>query len=1016
MKALYTCCTAAVALFAAAAASAALAIDGSRDVGYCAPLVVQDTSTNFGNNNLGQVDVANGSELDNASARIDGGVLYLHLAGNLESNFNKLEIFFDSVSGGQNRLRGDNVGGVNRMGDSGSGNGLTFDAGFEADYWLSVTCGGGPFGLYVDYARLRTDSDPGDGYYVGHGLAANQTAGGLLDGGNNPFGILCTLNNSNTAGVSGGAGIGDSTAAALVTTGVEWAIPLAALGDPAGDVRICAFINGQQHDFVSNQVLGGIFALVGDNLGEPRNVNFANIGFDQFFTVPASAPQCGACCDSFQSCSVGTASDCANSGGTYQGDNTSCDGNPCDTITTGACCLSGTCQILSLSECAFAGGLYQGDDTTCTAGRCQPCANCGPGPNWIDTCQPGIDNFPTGALVRVDMDNDCEADATVTLNGPMTVRRTGSGPGPIQTEILSMHLVGAGSLIAGAGQGQGGVLAASLGETTQNPGDPMLADSFFDVFFELDLGGGQRVYNHSPLRVSASITCVPPDQVFTFAGCLPLFTQPVGGVQVAQIVEVLHDPFPSGACCFPNGDCQIRTEDECSAQGGTFQGPGTDCDPNPCPQPLGACCLEGQCEQVTRIECANAGGLYLGDNSACEPGICDSGACCLGDYCVEIREFVCAAIGGAYQGDNTTCGSDPCGAPSGQPTVDGACDTGYGAAVATQNTQTQFGDSNLGQVGPANGSELDEMFCAIAGNRLYLHISGNLESNFNKLEIFFDTRAGGQNRLRGDNPNVDFNGLNRMGDNGTGNGMTFDEGCDVDYYLSATGGGSPYTMYVNYAELASADGSVPGIGRYLGNTGAGSNGVLQGGDNPDHILVTINNSNTAGVTGGTGPADGSGVTTGFEASIPLAAIGLSDASQPFKVVAFVNGGGHDFVSNQVLGGIGGGENLADPRNVNFALIAGDQCVLVNHGAACIVGDANCDGLVDNGDIDCFVAALLGGGDPAQWQACAEAATPGCTYDFVCTNDINRDSSVDNGDIDSFVNCLINQPPAGQGCN
>jgi len=42
------------------------------------------------------------------------------------------------------------------------------------------------------------------------------------------------------------------------------------------------------------------------------------------------------------------------------------------------------------------------------------------------------------------------------------------------------------------------------------------------------------------------------------------------------------------------------------------------------------------------------------------------------------------------------------------------------------------------------------------------------------------------------------------------------------------------------------------------------------------------------------------------------------------VCAFINGVGHDFVSNQVLGGIGGGGNLGDPRYVNFANIPGDQ--------------------------------------------------------------------------------------------
>src|SRR6185295_9527404 len=100
-----------------------------------------------------------------------------------------------------------------------------------------------------------------------------------------------------------------------------------------------------------------------------------------------------------------------------------------------------------------------------------------------------------------------------------------------------------------------------------------------------------------------------------------------------------------------------------------------------------------------------------------------------------------------------------------------------GVARSIQTTQTNFGDNNLGQFGFANGSEIDASFVAYDGTTLYLFLSGNLESNFNKLDIFFDTVPGGQNRLRGDNADVDFNGLNRMSD------LNFDDGFEADYYM-----------------------------------------------------------------------------------------------------------------------------------------------------------------------------------------------------------------------------------------
>jgi hypothetical protein len=64
----------------------------------------------------------------------------------------------------------------------------------------------------------------------------------------------------------------------------------------------------------------------------------------------------------------------------------------------------------------------------------------------------------------------------------------------------------------------------------------------------------------------------------------------------------------------------------------------------------------------------------------------------------------------------------------------------------------------------------------------------------------------------------------------------------------------------------------------------------------------------------------------------------------------------------------------------------------------ICGDANCDGLVNNGDIDAFVMALT---DPGNY-----ATTYGCAANC----DTNGDTLVNNGDIDSFVAAVV-----GGGC-
>lgn len=82
------------------------------------------------------------------------------------------------------------------------------------------------------------------------------------------------------------------------------------------------------------------------------------------------------------------------------------------------------------------------------------------------------------------------------------------------------------------------------------------------------------------------------------------------------------DPAATGACCSTSGVCQVTTAAECTAPN-QYQGDGTTCDPNPCPQPtLGACCFGIDCIVVTPGECSNLGGEYKGDGTVCDPNPC----------------------------------------------------------------------------------------------------------------------------------------------------------------------------------------------------------------------------------------------------------------------------------------------------------------------------------------------------------------------------------------------------------
>lgn len=209
---------------------------------YGAPLWSQNVGTAFGNNTDSSVEFANGSEIDAIYASISGGILYLGVAGNVETNFNKLNLVLDFNGGGSNTI----PHGLPNLGTLG---GLTFDAGFNADAIISFTGGNNPIEWYLDGALTN-----GTGGYLGGGQPVGNEMTVQLAGAN----ITVSQNNSNVGGV---AGLGDpfDSDPATVTTGTEWAIDLAALGwDGSSAVKLAGWINGSNNDYMSNQVIGGL--------------------------------------------------------------------------------------------------------------------------------------------------------------------------------------------------------------------------------------------------------------------------------------------------------------------------------------------------------------------------------------------------------------------------------------------------------------------------------------------------------------------------------------------------------------------------------------------------------------------------------------------------------------------------------------------------------------------------------------------------------------------------------------
>jgi hypothetical protein len=156
------------------------------------------------------------------------------------------------------------------------------------------------------------------------------------------------------------------------------------------------------------------------------------------------------------------------------------------------------------------------------------------------------------------------------------------------------------------------------------------------------------------------------------------------------------DPNPCpqpGACCVPGtGDCWMRGEIDC-IYGDVFLGPGIECqdpnDPNfnPCPEPAtGACCnLEsGACTVSPRVGCEglypppDSPWVYGGDNTTCTSYPCTPlpAACCtveINGACELRTRDSCARIGGLWKGLNSVCADTSCADSLGACCANTAC-------------------------------------------------------------------------------------------------------------------------------------------------------------------------------------------------------------------------------------------------------------------------------------------------------------------------------------------------------
>lgn len=345
---------------------------------------------------------------------------------------------------------------------------------------------------------------------------------------------------------------------------------------------------------------------------------------------------------------------------------------------------------------------------------------------------------------------------------------------------------------------------------------------------------------------------------------------------------------------------------------------------------------------------------------------------------------------------------DPLGGFDGSD-IRGAWPTGTEAA--TQQIHTCFGDAVPGMlVITQEGSELDQLFVRADEQFLHIGLSGNLEPNSNKLIFWLDTEEGGENTLDANGPNEWWNPLWNWA------GRTFDPGFAPDYALVVNNSGG--TFHVDHYALAGD------VQRYLGNSVVnGDSGVLQGGDNPNGNEFVLNHTNDYGVVG-TGdpgqPGDPATATSGIEAKIALAELGLtaSVGCGQVKIMVVLASGNSAYISNQLLPSLASGSNdsvgddgdpptpqfnfgLLDPEFGGSPAFAGDQFATVTTIRR--LGDVQDDGdcCINLNDLSRFVLVLLG---------------QDTSSDAVYYSDMNGVGGVNGEDIQLFVDALLAEGP------
>ncbi|QOJ15868.1 MAG: hypothetical protein HRU75_15000 [Planctomycetia bacterium] len=497
----------------------------------------------------------------------------------------------------------------------------------------------------------------------------------------------------------------------------------------------------------------------------------------------------------------------------------------------------------------------------------------------------------------------------------------------------------------------------------------------------------------------------------------------------------------------------------------------------PCPcVPRGACCLPGGCvEGVTAADCAAGGGFYYGDGTSCPS--CDDGNPCTDDSCdpatgacvstpspagtpcplppIECFASVCDGFGNCVYvvTPGAACADD------GNPCTDDICDA---AGVCTHPPKP------FGAPCPDDGNPCTDDICDGAGGCIHPPHPAGMPCG--PGGVCFDEVCDGAG-----NCVVVFHPFGAPCGPG---GLCFDEICDgfgncivvPKAFGVICGPGTQCTdeicdglgncIVVNVADGTPCnDGNPCTVGdRCIGGVCVGGPPVVCDDGNP----CTTDACNPAtGLCVFTPVPDGTPCNDGNACTGPDRCIGGACTGPPVNC----NDGNActadscdpltGCVNTPIVCNDGDPctDDSCDPINGCVFVYACQACCFPNGScadlrpAACasaggvsqgpgtlcatticgvpdpcngvLVGDANCDGSVNNFDIDYFVEGVLVGSPPDPVAPTpgylALGGTPACWAKRRCWGDVNCDGLFNNFDIDPFVACILAPPPPGNGC-